>query len=97
MNGEKMHTTKTNYGTMLHLKDNLILSSIETWLSTNVIKQLYWMNIGKALISKTNCETICFEAKWALHRMSMGDKSNIIDEVETFLFTIWLEELRGIY
>jgi hypothetical protein len=29
--------------------------------------------------------------------MSLGDKSNIINEVETFLFTNWLEELRGIY
>ena len=29
--------------------------------------------------------------------MSMGDKSNIIDEAEAFLFTIWLEELKGIY
>ena len=43
------------------------------------------------------CGTICFEARWALHHMSMGDKSSIIDEVETFLFTIWLEELKGIY
>ena len=43
------------------------------------------------------CGTICFEARWALHRMSMGDRSSIIDEAETFLFTIGLEELKGIY
>ena len=35
--------------------------------------------------------------KCALHPMSMGDKSNIIDEAETFIFIIWLDELRGIY
>jgi len=29
--------------------------------------------------------------------MSMGDKSNIIDEAEAFLFTIWLDELRRTY
>jgi hypothetical protein len=29
--------------------------------------------------------------------MSMGDKSDIIDEVEAFLFTIWLDELRRTY
>jgi len=27
----------------------------------------------------------------------MGDKSDIIDEVEAFLFTIWLDELRRTY
>jgi len=27
----------------------------------------------------------------------MGDKSNIIDEAETLLFTIWLDELRRTY
>ena len=37
---------------------------------------------------KIDYGTICFEAKCVLHRMSMGDKSNIIDEAETFLFTI---------
>ena len=92
-----MHTTKTDYGTMLHLKDNLILSFFETWLLTDVITQLHWMNVGKASTSKTYCGTICFKAGWALHRMSMSDKSSIIDESETFLFTIWLEELKGIY
>jgi hypothetical protein len=35
--------------------------------------------------------------KGALHRMSMCNKNNIIDEAETFLFTIWLDELRRIY
>jgi hypothetical protein len=29
--------------------------------------------------------------------MSMGDKSDIIDEVKAFLFTIWLDELRRTY
>jgi len=62
-------------------------------LSHNCIE---WMS-EKAPTTKTDYETICFEAKCALHRMSIGDKSNIIDEAETFLFTIWLEELRGIY
>jgi hypothetical protein len=47
MNEEKMHTTKIDSGTMLHLKDNLILSSFETWLSTDVITQLHWMNVEK--------------------------------------------------
>jgi hypothetical protein len=46
------------------------------------------MNVGKAPTTKTDYGTICFKAKRALHRMSMGDKSNIIDEAETFLFTI---------
>jgi hypothetical protein len=35
--------------------------------------------------------------KCALHHMSMGDKSDIIDEVEAFIFTIWLDELRRTY
>jgi hypothetical protein len=35
--------------------------------------------------------------KCALHHMSMGDKSDIIDEVQAFLFTIWLDELRRTY
>jgi hypothetical protein len=35
--------------------------------------------------------------KCALHHMSMGDKSNIIDEAKAFLFTIWLDELRRTY
>jgi len=46
------------------------------------------MNVEKALTLKIDYKTICFEAKCALHRMSMGDKSNIIDEAETFLCTI---------
>ena len=30
--------------------------------------------------------------------MSIGDKSSIIDEAETYFFSqIWLEELKGIY
>jgi hypothetical protein len=62
-------------------------------LSHNYIE---WM-LERAPTTKTDYGTICFEAKYALHRMSIGDKSNIIDEAETFLFTIWLEELRGIY
>jgi len=35
--------------------------------------------------------------KDALHRKSMGDKSNIIDEAEIIIFTIRLDELRRIY
>jgi len=35
--------------------------------------------------------------KCALHHMSMGDKSNIIDEAQAVLFTIWLDELRRTY
>jgi hypothetical protein len=32
--------------------------------------------------------------KGALYRMNMGDKMNIIDDANTFLFTIWFDELR---
>jgi hypothetical protein len=44
------------------------------------------MNVRKVPTPKINCGTICFEAKCTLHRMSMGDKSNIIDEAKTFSF-----------
>jgi hypothetical protein len=46
------------------------------------------MNVEKMHTIRIDCETICFEAKYALHRMSMGDKSNIIDDANTFLFMI---------
>jgi hypothetical protein len=46
---------------------------------------------------KIDYGTICFEAKCVLYRMSMGDKSNIIDEAETFLSTIWFDKLREIH
>ena len=59
--------------------------------------QLHWMNVGKAPTLKTDCGTTCFEVRWALHCMSMSDKSSIIDEAETFFSQIWLEELKGIY
>jgi hypothetical protein len=29
--------------------------------------------------------------------MNVGDKMNIIDDANAFLFTIWLNELRGIH
>jgi hypothetical protein len=32
--------------------------------------------------------------KGALYRMNMGDKMNIIDDANTFLFKIWFDELR---
>jgi hypothetical protein len=37
MNGEKRHTSKIGCGTMLHLKDNSILSPFEIWLSKDAI------------------------------------------------------------
>jgi len=33
----------------------------------------------------------------ALHHMNMGDKLNIIDNSNAFLFTIWLDEMKGIH
>jgi hypothetical protein len=38
---EDVHTTKTNDGPKMHLKDIFISSSFETWLSTDVGIQLY--------------------------------------------------------
>jgi hypothetical protein len=49
------------------------------------------MNVGRMHPLRLTVGTLYFEAKCALHCMSMGDKSNVIDEAET------LEELRGIY
>jgi hypothetical protein len=37
------------------------------------------------------------ELKCALHRMNMGDNMNIIDDVKTFLSTIWFDKLREIH
>jgi hypothetical protein len=42
------------------------------------------MNAKKTPTTKTDYETICFEAKCTLHRMSTSDKNNIINEAETF-------------
>ena len=55
------------------------------------------MNVRKMHTTKTDCGTICFGAQCALHRMNMGDNMNIIDDVETFLSTIWFNKLRGIH
>ena len=54
------------------------------------------MNARKTPTTKIDYETVCFEAKCILHHMSTGDKNNIINEVETFLLTIWLDELKRI-
>ena len=97
MNGENRHTSKIGRGTMLHLKDNSMLSPFEIWLLKDVITQPDWMNARETPTIKNEYGTICFEAKCTLHRMSTGDKNNIINEAETFLLTIWLDELGRIY
>jgi len=58
------------------------------------------MNVRRMHTTKTDCGTICFEAHWfKVHftNKSMGDKRNIIDDDNAFLFTILLDELRGIH
>jgi hypothetical protein len=57
---------------------------------------LYLNEYWKDALTKTDCGTI-LKLEGALHRMNMGDKMNIIDDATAFLFTIRLEELRGIY
>jgi len=58
----------------------------------------FWMNVGR--MHRTHLDWPWDHLIWsqcALHHMSMSDKSNIIDEAETLLFTIWLDELRRTY
>jgi hypothetical protein len=69
----------------------------ETWLWQMLSHSCIRMNVRKMHTTKTDCGTICFGAQCALHRMNMGDNMNIIDDVETFLSTIWFNKLRGIH
>jgi hypothetical protein len=55
------------------------------------------MNIEMIHTTKTNCGIIYFEAQGALHRINMGNKLNIIDDVNAFLFIIWFDKLKGIH
>ena len=98
MNIEHMHTTKTDYGTMLHLKDNLILSSYKTWLSTDVTTQLHWMNVRKAPTPKTDCVGQ-FVLKPDEHFTAWVwvIKAASLMRPRHFFSQIWSKELKGIY
>jgi len=104
MNVEKMQITKIDCGTKMHLPDIFKSSLFEAWLSINVIMTAFeWMSEGctpPRLIVGQWCtgRTSSYHhlAIDTLYRLSINDKSNIINEAEIFLFTIWLDELRGI-
>jgi hypothetical protein len=64
--------------------------AIDRWGYTN---EYNWMG-KRCTPPRLTVGPSILKPKDALHHMSMGDKSNIIDEAETFIFTIWLNELR---
>jgi hypothetical protein len=46
------------------------------------------MNVGRMHLPRLTVGLFVLKLKGALHRMNMGDKLNIIDNSNAFLFTI---------
>jgi hypothetical protein len=67
------------------------------WLPIDVITIAFEWILERCTPPRLTVGQYVLKPKDSLHRMSMGDKSNIIDEAEIFIFTIWLDELRRIY
>jgi hypothetical protein len=54
-----------------------------------------WM-LKRCIPSRLTMRPSILKLKGAFHYMNMGDKLNIIDDANAFLFTIWFDKLRGI-
>ena len=96
MNIEKMHTTKTDCGNNAALEGQshivILWNMVIDRCYHNFIEWISEMHPPRLTVGPSILKLKC-----ALHRMNMGDKMNIIDDVETFLSTIWFDKLRGIY
>ena len=88
--------------TMLHLKDIFISSSwVTLWNMAMTPNRCYRMSAFEWTLkgctpSGLTVRPSVLKIKYALHYMNMGDKLNIIDDANAFLFTIWFNKLRGI-
>ena len=88
--------------TMLHLKDIFISSSwVTLWNMAMTPNRCYRMSAFEWTLkgctpSGLTVRPSVLKIKCALHYMNMGDKLNIIDDANAFLFTIWFNKLRGI-
>jgi hypothetical protein len=98
-----MHTTKTNCGTMLHVKDIFISSSRFTLSNMAMtpnkcycIVAFEWM-LERCTPLRLTARPSILKPKSAFHHMKMGYKTNIVDNVNAFLFTIWLDKPKGIH
>jgi len=55
-----------------------------------------WM-LERCTLPRLTVGPSVLELKGALHRMNTGDKINIIDDANAFLFTIWFDKMRQIH
>ena len=91
----------SNWWATLHLKGILLSSSWGYPLKHGydrcyLIVALEWM-AERCIPPRSTVGPSILKLKCALHRMNMGDNMNIIDDVETFLSTIWFDKPRGIH
>jgi len=87
--------------TTLHLRDNLVSSSWGYLLKHGYnrcyrIVAFEWMS-ERCTPPRLTVGPSVLKLKGALHSMNMGDKLNIIDEANTFIFAIWFNKIRGIH
>jgi len=93
--------SSSNWKQTLQLRDNLVSSSWGYPLKHGYDKcyrivALEWMS-ERCTPPRLTVGPSILKLKCALHCMNMGDNMNIIDDVETFLSTIWFDKLRGIH
>jgi len=55
------------------------------------------MNVGRMHPPRLTVWPSVLKLEDALHNMNMGDKLNISDNSNAFLFTIWFDKLRVIH
>jgi hypothetical protein len=78
----------------LHLKDIFILGYPlkHSYDSRQMLsRSCIWMNVGRMHPPRLTMGPSVLKLECALHRMNMGDKFNIIDNSNAFLFMIWLD------
>ena len=89
--------------TTLHLRDNFVSSSwVTLWNMAMTPDRCYRVSafewtLKECTPSRLTVRPSILKIKGALHGMNMGDKLDIIDEANTFLFTIWFNKIRGIH
>jgi hypothetical protein len=89
--------------TTLHLRNNFICHlGFTPWKHGYDTRQTsshncIWMNVQRMHPPRLIVGPSVLKLEGTLHRMNMGDKLNIIDNSNAFLFTIWLDGLRRNY
>jgi hypothetical protein len=88
---------------MLHMKDIFISSSGFTLSNMAMtpekcycIVAFEWM-LERCIPSRLTAGSSILKPKSAFHHRNMGYKTNVVDNVNEFLSTIWLDKPKGIH